>query len=253
MPGSLFALFFILYTAYRVLRGRAGTTWLHMLLAFGAIAAFSLGTNGLPQLVIGAAVALVGVILLLLEQRRAKPGFNQSQGVLTIGVSALLLLSAVAGPTIASTLTRLTQEAVATAQESTATSVAVQPTDAPVQQAAVIVTNTPVPTLTPAPAQVTLVDPLPTRYIYSTAVPTPTIVNESKCEGVTQNNLNLRSEPSAEGELVLTIPHSNDIPVYARNEDATWLYVTYSGDLGWVSADYVILNADCGDLPIQES
>ena len=253
MPGGLFALFFILYTAYRVLSRRSGTTWLHLLLAFGAIASFSLNSSSLPLLIVGASVAEAGVILLLIEQRRAKPGFNQSQGVLTIGVSALLLLSAVAGPTITNTLTRLTSEAVATAQEPTEPTVAVQPTDVVAQSVAVLVTNTPAPTFTPEAAQVTLADPLPTRYVYATAMPTATVSYTSLCQGVVQNNLNLRAQPSADAELVTTIPHSTRVPLLGRNADTSWLYVAYENQAGWVSATYIIPNADCGDLPVQDS
>jgi hypothetical protein len=260
MPGGLFALFFILYTAYRVLRRRTGATWLHMLLAFGAIASFgaSSGDRMTVMLIVGGAAALAGIILMVIEQRLTKPGFNQSQGLLTIGVSILLLVSALAGPTIASTLTRITQEAVATAQEPTSEAsvdeTAPTQTPIPAQNAADFATNTPVPTQTFAAAEVTLQNPLPTRYIYTTPVPTETVVNVvSLCQGVTENNLNLRSEPSAESELLLTIPHSTYLPVYGRNADATWLYVSYNDQSGWVSADYMTLNTDCGDLAVQES
>lgn len=253
MPAGLFALCFILYTTYRVLNRRTGTTWIHMLLAFGAIASFANAPTML-MLIIGGAVALTGFILLPIEQRRAQPDFNQSQGIFTIGFSVLLLISALAGPTIASTLTQLTQEAVATAQESNeANTVAMQPTEMPVQNAVVLVTNTPVPTLTPEAVAVSLSNPLPTRYVFTTPVPTATVVNTARCEGITENNLNLRAEPAADAELLLTIPHSMDVPVYGRNEESSWLYTDYDGVSGWVSADYVILSADCGDLPIQAS
>lgn len=258
MPGGVFALFFILYSAYRVLRQRTGTTWLHMLLAFGAIAFFATRVDGqiTMMLIVGAALTLAGVVLLAIEQRRAKSDLNQSQGILTIGVSILLIVSALAGPTLSTALTQLTQEAVATAQEpAESTSAPVLPTGTNVtaQNVAMLVTNTPAPTATAEPAQVTLVNPLPTRYIYTTPVPTTTVVHTALCQGVVQNNLNMRANPSAESELLLTIPHSTELPVYGRNVDTSWLYVGYDSRLGWVSAAYVIQNADCGNLPIQES
>lgn len=255
MSGGLFVFLLILYTVYRVLRKRSGTTWLHLLLALGAIASFSLETSSLRLIGIGLGVTLMGIIVLLIEQRRASPGFNQSQGVFTIGVSILLLLATVAGPIINSSLSELTDKVAAGAPETTAMSVALQPTGTSVaaQNAVTAVTNTPAPTVALQPVQVTLPNPLPTRYIFSTSMPTVTVEYVALCQGVVQNNLNLRAHPATDGELLTTIPHSTALQVLGQNEDASWLYVSYEDQSGWINAAYVIQNDDCGDLPVQTS
>lgn len=267
MPGGLFVLLLILYTTYRVLRGRSGTTWLHMLLALGAIIAFSFVPARPVLMIVGVAAAVIGGILILIEQRRAKPTWNQSQGVFMLGLSALLFLSILAVPMINELLAGFTDGVVATAQDS-ASVVGVQPTATteparPVNASAessVLVTNTPAPTLTPAAVEITLANPLPTRYIFSTAMATNATTNNSTnvvttpvCEGVVQNNLNFRAAPVADAELIATIPHSTDLSIIAENEDGSWLYAKYQNESGWVSAAYVILNSDCGDLPVQDS
>ena len=267
--GGVFALLFILYSISRAFQQRTGTTLFSLLLAALTIAplsAYVLGTDptaGLPIrviLVVGM-LLVAGVVMLWVERRRAKPSLNASQGVMTLGVSGLLLASIFIDPMIVDTLAKSAtakgeasqpnSAALTAVSSSTPTENFASPTNATISQnAATMMTNTPQPTITPLSTRA-LPDPLPTRFIYTTLVPTATSAQVEICEAVVQHNLNLRVDASAQSELLATIPFSTVIPVFGRNNDNLWLYVRYNNQFGWVSAQYLLPKADCKNLPIQ--
>jgi hypothetical protein len=50
------------------------------------------------------------------------------------------------------------------------------------------------------------------------------------------DNVSMRSRPAVRtGERVGVIPHDSVVPILARNQDASWLYVDYLGYEGWIS------------------
>ncbi len=50
------------------------------------------------------------------------------------------------------------------------------------------------------------------------------------------DNVSMRSRPSVRsGDRMGVIPHDSVVPIVARNQDASWLYVDYLGYEGWVS------------------
>lgn len=257
VASAVFALLFILYTAYRVFSNRTGATLIHVLLALATIGALTFtAADADLNLLVSVGVMLGGVLLFVVESRRANPDLNHSQGILVIGFSVLLLVSVLLGPAIEGAVSQFTLDGVATAQDTSgdnlpvpaATAIpSVQNADETTSESLVLATNT------PAAVRVTVENPLPTRYVFSTPVPTATVENVVVCQGVVQNNLNLRANPSADAELLLTIPAGTSLPLYAQNADASWLYVGYDGLNGWVSADYIIRNADCGNLPEQSA
>lgn len=256
--AGVFALLFVLYTLYRVLNSRTGATLLHILLAFASILTLALNAGaGNMGIIIGIGVILAGVVLFIIETRRANPELNRSQGILTIGVSILLLATVLIGPVIEERVSQLTLDGVATAQEANDGSptpgvVTATPATQPTADALSLVTNT------PEAIRITVENPLPTRYVYTTPIVTATtevdeVSADAECEGVVQNNLNLRANPSVNGQLILTIPSGETVPVYARKADASWLYTAYEGNTGWVSTEYVALNAGCEYLPLREA
>jgi hypothetical protein len=251
--SAIFALLFIVYTAYRVLSQRTGATLLHILLALATILALTFYADDTNlNLLVGVGVMLGGVLLFVVESRRANPDLNHSQGILVIGVSVLLLISVLVGPAIEGAVSQFTLDGVATAQDTSGDNPpALAATSIPVQQASDEAASEPITlaTNTPAAVRVTVDNPLPTRYVFSTPAPTVTVENVVLCQGVVQNNLNLRANPSADAQLLLTIPAGSNVPLYAQNADASWLYTGYDGSEGWVSAEYVIQNADCDNLP----
>ena len=267
--GGVFALLFILYSLVRSLRQRTGVTFLSMLLAFLTIAPLSVyivqsePADGLPMrvLLVAGMLLVAGLILTFIEQRRAKPRLNKSQGVMTMGVSGLLLASIFIDPAIVDALAKSAKASSETpaAISNTASSSTAQPVEATPTEAATIVahseeplaTNTPAPTNTPVPTR-HLTDPLPTRFIYTTLEPTAIPAEVQFCEAIVQHNLNLRTEASTQAELLATIPFSTNIPVFGRNADDTWLYTRYNNQFGWVSAEYVLPKADCQNLSIHK-
>jgi hypothetical protein len=205
---------------------------------------------------------VAGVVTLRVERNRAKPALNASQGVMTLSVSGLLLASVFIDPMIVDTLAKSanakgtaanaeTTEVAATSSVTPTEALETQTTITVRQESAAIVLNTPLPTITSMPTQA-IPDPLPTRFIYTTLAPTATAEEVQICEAVVQHNLNLRSEASAQSDLLATIPFSTVIPVFGRNDDSTWFYIRYSNRFGWVSVQYLIPKADCQNLPVQD-
>ena len=64
-------------------------------------------------------------------------------------------------------------------------------------------------------------------------------------------NLNLRAEPSREGELMMTIPYESVIQVGGQNETGSWWFVNYNeGIWGWVDGEFVTLDPVCRNAPV---
>lgn len=102
------------------------------------------------------------------------------------------------------------------------------------------VTRTPVPTFSPTP----------TRERFVTATPTATATLPNPCLGTALFNVNMRTLPNLEeSEVVITIPFEALITIYGPNEDRTWWYGQYEGEDGWISDEYIRVNAACDDLP----
>jgi hypothetical protein len=265
--GGIFALLLILQSLSRALRGRPGVTFLSFLLALFTVVPLSLfvirsnQAEGLPVrvLLVAGMLLIAGIVIAIIERRRSKPSGNQSAGILAVGVSILLLASVFINPMIVDALAKSASASsgaaetteVASAASVTPTEELETPETQTRQTATVFMTNTPLPTITPVPTA-DLPDVLPTRFIYTTLVPTVTVEVVAVCEGINGNNLNLRAEPSADGELLTTIPFSSTIVIYGRNADSTWLLTKFKNQDGWVKAEFVDLNSDCGDIPVQE-
>lgn len=50
--------------------------------------------------------------------------------------------------------------------------------------------------------------------------------------------LNMRSAPSADSQLLVQIPWEAVVPAYGRTADNVWIQVQYAGQTGWVAARY---------------
>ncbi len=97
------------------------------------------------------------------------------------------------------------------------------------------------PTITPSPA----ISATPTPFAsLATAVPT---VSAITCDLLTLYNLNLRAEADADSELLLTIPYGTSITAVEVNADGWWR-VSFGGQEGWVSGEYVSPAATCSTL-----
>lgn len=274
MIGLGAGLLFILFSILQVVRGKTGVGFWASLLAGVALAATLLALY-LPQapapdtrllaIALGGGLALVGLVLLFLERRRQQP-LGQSRGLLGAGVGALILLGVVVGPYIARVVpTPAVPTAVAPQGVAAGDGDSVNLTAFSNPVAAVETPPVPVVSPTPQPA-VASVTPLPPRPVLPTPTPTNTLVplvtvdaeatdaaeatnaaETTSCAGIVQNNLNLRTEPSLDGAIQVTIPSGTTVSVDGATDDG-WLSVTYGQMSGWVSGDYVLLGASCATL-----
>jgi uncharacterized protein YgiM (DUF1202 family) len=115
------------------------------------------------------------------------------------------------------------------------------PTFTPTATMTITPSRTPRPTDTPTPER--------DRFVTRTPVPSPTLPNP--CLATVDFNLNVRSEPNAEAEVLTMIPFGKAVPVFASNDDQTWWYVNYEGQDGWVDGQYITRTAACDSLPVR--
>ena len=76
------------------------------------------------------------------------------------------------------------------------------------------------------------------------AAPVADSASAIACQAIVRNNLNLRSEASASGDLLTTIPYATALTASGRTDD-NWWHVSYNGIDGWVSGDYLDLSESC--------
>ncbi len=75
------------------------------------------------------------------------------------------------------------------------------------------------------------------------AIQTPPVINAlANCLVKTRHGLNFRESPG--GESFGSLPEGASMPASARTP--SWFHVTYRGVTGWISADYVTTDGDCG-------
>jgi hypothetical protein len=132
-----------------------------------------------------------------------------------------------------------TEEADATETEAPTRSV---PTDAPTRTPST--TPTTLPTRTPT----FTVTPAPTMTGTSPPTATPPLAT---CVLVMNYNVNLRAAPDFGASVRATIPYNSVATATGRTADSAWWFVSYEGQSGWVSADYVSVDATCSALPVQ--
>lgn len=69
----------------------------------------------------------------------------------------------------------------------------------------------------------------------------------------TRTEVNLRTGPGTSFERVLILPQNITIPITGRNSNGTWWQVVREGTVGWVSANYAVIqqeNPDLNRIPI---
>jgi Ca2+/Na+ antiporter len=277
--GALFALLFLLITLIKTITHRDKVVFLDLLLAFLAtlltvlaLAYYAMEPSQRVAVVqtlalgLGLVLAVFGVLVLVVELRRST-NLRGSRGVLGIWMGVLMVASTFTIPRVADRLLSPTPTAVVqsagdepAAQAATeeiqteppatpapppvATNTQPAATPQPTQAAA-----TQMPTRTPRPTHTPTMTRTPFRYSTRTPEPSPTYV--ASCEGTMGYNLRLRAAPDENSETLATIPFDAVLQIHGRSEDGAWLYVTHENQVGWVSAQYVTVNAVCGDLPVQ--
>ncbi|QPC81306.1 SH3 domain-containing protein [Phototrophicus methaneseepsis] len=265
------AILLFILTGVRFIMRQPTWSFLQFLLAAAAIGLAFLGLtmteidNSMTQdmqtiiLAVAGALIVLGVIFALVQRVRSTPAaptmWAYSSGI------ALSVTGVIFGLTIilAQVTASLTPETSQTYQEMTLASPDKQ--SQPVSFVGRTSSTTNENAETGLSTRQFVLTPLPTQYVYdpdatptvveSTGTPNAgsEIVTRTSCSGIVQNNLNLRTEPGMNQTLILTIPYNTYVPVYAASEDAAWLQVDYDGNIGWVSADYIVLNTNgCDEL-----
>jgi|GEM_PF-5335160 len=103
-------------------------------------------------------------------------------------------------------------------------------------------TPTPTPTQTPITVTTDTIDAIDT--------PVPTAIIISQLKGCSTANLNIRSKPGTDQNIVGVIPSGKCFVVLGRSKDGKWLYVDeYEKKTGWVYVDFV--KGDTGKFPIE--
>lgn len=264
----------LVVTGGRALARRAAWTWLQFLLAALAVTLTFLGLtladSATPQpmiaVLIAAVVLIAAGLLLALSQRprdRAAGGWNQSAGIALTGVGGFLMLTLLlAAGTAALTPAAAPRHTLVTLPEPTSPAAAaadqlqnaasVHKPGADTREQPITTTEPRQFALTPLPSQYVGVTPtLPPSDAAADQLAAATADAPALCQGIVQNNLNLRTGPGVAYERVLTIPYATQLSVGARSADGGWFWVEDGAASGWVSAPYVVLNATCPPLPVR--
>lgn len=208
----------------------------------------TLGTRAILAALIGGIVStLAGIAIFAVE--RHHEGFDPgvSIGLLCAGTGIFALVCAVILPVLP---TQLSLPAPTLIPTSTATALR---TALPTRTPRITSTASPLPTLTTTPTRIPslTVTPtpgvpiLPTSILPSETV-TPTTV---PCTVTVNRNVNLRRGPSAETELITTVPFETVLSVTLRSQDKQWWRVVYNGQVGWLNGEFVTPDPACRQVP----
>jgi hypothetical protein len=77
------------------------------------------------------------------------------------------------------------------------------------------------------------------------------MVTGAEFTATTQENLNLRSLPNEQSEILDVIPAGTTVPVLGRTPAVGWLLVTYEGRRGWISGWLTDIGDDLPDVPVE--
>jgi hypothetical protein len=218
--------------------GRAGSDLLLELTGQTTLAEVISSRDGDPEAVLEAAVRASRTEL---EALIATGNMPRLQGT--------LLLANLEGDLRARLNTRLSSEEIeAVAPVILATDT---PTPTPTQPFTPTPTWTPTPTFTATPSRTPRAteSPTPTRQGFVTRTPTFTPTLPNPCLATVDFNLNVRSEPTLDAEVLTVIPFDTAVSVFAANADRTWWLIQYEDVQGWVDGEFITLTSACDALP----
>jgi hypothetical protein len=260
----LFAALYILNALARTFARSAKIGFWETLLIFLAVlislaALIANSTDALPsefvqQVVLIAAgiLAILSLPIILLEFRR-KQAWNASRGLLGIGAGLMVVLATFV--IVPFTTPYFFPPATATTTN-TPIGTPPPPTNTPTSTSTSTATRTPTLTMTPTYTRTPRPTPTPTDTripAVPSRTPRPTETPINPCVAQVANNLNLRTEPRTDAELLTTIPFDTSLAIFGRNEDSTWWFVAYEGQEGWVLGEFLLVTEPCYDLPIRDN
>lgn len=68
----------------------------------------------------------------------------------------------------------------------------------------------------------------------------------------TTADINLRSEPRANAQILVVIPAGTTLSAIGRNQQITWIQVTFTDKTGWVAATFLSTSGSLRSLPLTE-
>lgn len=108
-------------------------------------------------------------------------------------------------------------------------------------------TSTPSPTDTPQPTST----PEPTDT--PTPLPSPTEIPLASTVTATESNVNLRSGPGTDYEVIGTLFSGESLEIVGRNADSSWWQVSAPNGLAWVAASVVTASNIDDSIPVVEA
>jgi hypothetical protein len=263
--GGLFGLLLVLNGLLQAARRSAKIGFWHTLLAFlaallplaGVIRAAQFGpANPLLErgaLLIGGVLVVSGLIIALIEVFRPER-LKASRGILSIGAGGLLIATTLIVPGVSQ---NVLQPALATATPISIAAVRATATDIPDEtawpEASPTLTPTPSPTAT---LTATRVQPSPTptatRFRFATRTPEPTPTLPNPCLALTRFNVNLRTLPDLDAEVLVVIPFDTTVTLFGRNDDSSWWLAQHEGQTGWLKGEFLNVTTSCAELSVRE-
>ena len=83
-------------------------------------------------------------------------------------------------------------------------------------------------------------------------VPTSPPADGQTIATATPYAVNVRSGPTTSASRLATMPIGSTAPIIGRTADSTWWQVNFNGIVGWVSAEYAVIqqNANINNIPV---
>jgi Bacterial SH3 domain len=94
--------------------------------------------------------------------------------------------------------------------------------------------------------------PTPVTQVISAEATTEAIDTLATCDISIIYNLNLRDQPTTDSTIYLSIPFGTTVVSDGRTEN-NWYRVSYDGQTGWVSGEFVSAGASCADIAVVEA
>ncbi|MEM6282666.1 MAG: SH3 domain-containing protein [Chloroflexota bacterium] len=184
-------------------------------------------------------LAVLSVITLFIERRGEQFAALYSRAILGLGTSVILTVSLFLTPLVPESIiqiptsTPVSQSLLAASNSAGVAAGNIVPTQDTATTATPVATAEPTLTRTPLPS------PSPTRtrraYVPPTATETPELEAVAEaCDAQTTVNINVRSEPSTDAEIVAIVPEGLFIEIFGKNDDGTWWNTEFEGERGWV-------------------
>jgi hypothetical protein len=257
--GVLASGLLVLLSTVRLVLKKPQARSIHAIVALMICIAIVVGTVGnsfpvlrdlrgfLATLLMGLLSLIAGIGIFLGERKLAHFDSGRSQGLLLAGIGIFTLACTIIVPTLPMQFT-LPPPTLASSPAPTITR-----TPLPTRTPRETTTPTSLPTLTTIPSALPTLTTTPTYQglsLPTSILPTATLSpTPLPCTVEVLSNVNLRTGPSTDYKLIMSIPFTSILPVTARSADKVWWQVIYKDQQGWVSGQFVDPDPGCETVP----